>query len=424
MKRIKNSVLLITITLAFSVFLGGCGVLKSENNLKTINGVYAANEQTDKAAEDVFLKAWDTVKEQYLDKTYNHQDWAKWKHRYIGKIKTKQDAYVAIETMLESLNDPYTRFLKPSDFDEQNMSINAKLYGIGVYIAVKNGKIIVVNVIDDTPAKKSGVKEGDVILKVNQTSTKGLDVSEVAKLVRGRAGTKVTLDIMRGKTRIIKPVLREEISIKNVSYKMLDGKYAYIKLSSFISQEASGEMAEALAKTSVAKGIILDLRGNNGGLLPNAIMIANMFIDNGKIVSIVDRDGYNENINARPIGVSTTKPVVVLINQGSASASEILSGALKDHKRALLIGEKTFGKGCVQRIQDLPDGSGINITIAKYLTPNGSDIHKKGIKPDIQVGMTEQDFMKDRDPQLDKAKLTLAKELKEHNSVALEHKTH
>ncbi|OGH97095.1 MAG: hypothetical protein A2104_05730 [Candidatus Melainabacteria bacterium GWF2_32_7] len=383
----------------------------AENAQNPVEYVLSSIENINVTPEVVFNKAWRIVKNNYVDTTCNHQDWKRWQGRYDDKIKTNEDSYVAIESMVESLNDPYTRFLTPDEFTEQDRSIDAKLFGIGVHIADIKGNAVIVNVIEDTPAAKSGLKAGDRILKVNGKSTKGLPLKDIADAVRGKVGTKVVLLILRDKKQLTKAILRQEIKIKAVKYKMLDNKYAYIKISTFISTDTAYEVAEALKATEKAKGIIIDLRGNHGGLLPNAIMISNMFIKKGTIVSVVDRNGSKQEFNAEPENIMTSKPTVILINGESASASEILSGALKDHKRALLVGETTFGKGLVQRILKLPDGSGLNLTVAKYLTPNGNDIGHKGIKPDYKVAMTEKEFLAGKDPQLSKAKQILASEI-------------
>jgi len=382
-----------------------------ENNQNPVEYVLSSIENINTTPEGVFDNAWRIVKNNYIDKTCNHQNWKNWLERYDNNIKTKGDSYVAIESMVESLNDPYTRFLKPADFAEQDRSIDAKLFGIGVHISEIKGNVVIVNVIEDTPAAISGLKTGDRILKVNDKSTKGVSLKEVADLVRGKAGTKVTLVILRNKKQMTKEILRKEITIKAVKYKMLDNKYAYIKISTFISNDTAYEVAEALQATKKAKGIIIDLRGNHGGLLPNAIMISNMFMGKGTIVSIVDRNGKKQEFKADPERKITSKPTIILINNESASASEIFSGALKDHKRAVLVGETTFGKGLVQRILKLPDGSGLNLTVAKYLTPNGNDIGHKGIKPDYKVVMSEKEFFAGKDPQMNKAKQVLATEL-------------
>lgn len=354
-------------------------------------------------AQRLFLTSWDEIRAEYYDKTLNNQDWDKWRLKYVNEIETKEDAYVAIDSIIESLDDPYTRFLRPEEFEEQSIGINAKLYGIGVNISEINGKTTIVSVLDDTPAKKEGLSAGDIITKVDNNDIKGYKINEVAKLVRGPIGTKVAVEVLRDKKTIVYNIQRNEIKIKTVKLKMTDN-IAHITISSFLSQETPFEVQEALDKSTKAKGIILDLRGNTGGLLPNAVIIANMFLPEGNIVSIVDRNGKSTNIEAQVNYGYIKKPLVILINQGSASASEILSGALKDYNRAVLVGEKTFGKGLVQKIETIQKENGLNITIAKYLTPSGSDINKKGIEPDYKVEYTKADFLAKKDPQLAKAK--------------------
>lgn len=357
-------------------------------------------------AQRLFLTSWNTIKNEYYDKSLNSQNWEKWKAKYLENIETQDDAYIAIESIIESLNDPYTRFLRPDAFEEQNMSINAKLYGIGVNISDINGKPTIVGVIDDTPAQKACLRLGDVIVGVDGHDTTGFTLKDIAKLVRGEAGAPVELSIFRDKKKFDVHIVREEIHLKTVKMEMLD-KIAHITISSFLSQDTPKEFIQALMQTSDSQGIILDLRGNTGGLLPNAVIIANMFLPEGNIVSIVDRDGKRTDITAKYNSSYVKKPLVVLIDEGSASASEILSGALKDYDRATLVGETSFGKGLVQKIQPVPTGSAINITIAKYLTPSGADIHKKGIEPDYEVELSPDDFIAEKDPQLDKAKALL-----------------
>lgn len=357
-------------------------------------------------AQRLFLTSWHKLEQEYYDKSLNHQDWDKWKEKYLEQIETKEDAYIAIESIIESLNDPYTRFLRPEDFEEQNMNINAKLYGIGVNITEVDGKIVILGVIDDSPAKDACLKPGDIIVSVDGTDITGSSLSEVAKLVRGPVNTKVNIDIVRKKKRVTVPIVRKEIKLKSVKVDF-DDDIAHITISSFLSQDMPKEFMHALLVANDSRGIILDLRGNTGGLLPNAIVIANMFIDRGTIVSIVDRDGQRTNIRASYSDFYVRKPVVVLIDKGSASASEILSGALKDYDRAKLVGKTSFGKGLVQKIQPVQTGSAINITIAKYLTPSGADIHKKGIDPDYEVGISKDDVLHNRDPQFEKAKEVL-----------------
>ena len=362
---------------------------------------------TDKiSSQKLFEKTWQTIRNEYYDSDFNHQQWYRWKLRYQNKIKTDDDAKVAIETMLASLNDPYSRFMTKDEFAQQNNSITSKISGIGVNIINNAGKIVILNVIDETPAQFADLRAGDIILAVNDKKVSGLSLSDVSTLVKGPVNTFVTLDILRGNEKLTKQIIRKEITIKTVKSSN-DKDIGYIQISSFISNYTPNEFLEALENTSKAKGLIIDLRGNTGGLLTNAIFIANLFIEKGRLVSIVGRNGYKYDIEAQETNVNINKPIVLLVDGASASASEILSGAMKDYKKAKLIGTKTYGKGMVQKIIPMPNETGLNLTIAKYLTPKGNDINKKGITPDIEVKITQKDILKKKDVQLETAKLML-----------------
>lgn len=355
---------------------------------------------------DLYDKVWVLINNKFVDQSNNGQDWQRWRHKYDNKIKTNEDAYVAIDTMLASLNDPYTRFLDPKEFAEETNSIKGSLKGIGTQIAIRNGKLVVVAPIENSPAEKAGIKADDEILEINGESTKGISIDKAADKIRGEKGTTVNLLIKRKNEE--KPltfsIVRDEIEIKAVSTTPpieteIPQNIQYIRLSSFISQNAGKEIGELLIKNKTKEGYILDLRSNPGGLLTNAVLIANMLLKGGVIVSTVDRDGYKETARATNEYI-TSKPVVILVDKGSASASEILSGAMKDNQRATLVGTQTFGKGIVQEINRLPEGSGVNITIQRYLTPNGNDIHKKGITPDVIVELSDDDVKNKHDSQL------------------------
>ena len=356
---------------------------------------------------DLYDNVWKLINVKYVDQTSNMQDWNTWRHKYDKYIKTDEDAYVAINTMVLSLDDPYTKFLDPKDFAEETSSIKGSLKGIGVQIATKKGKLMVIAPIEDSPAEKAGLQAEDEILEINNESTKGITIDKAADKIRGEEGT--TVDLLIKRKDVVKhyPIVRKEIELKSVSTKIpndvkLPSEIGYIRLSSFISKNAATEFEHILLTTKDKKGYIIDLRSNPGGLLSNAIYISNLLIPKGIIVSTVDRDGYKETQRTTR-GCVTDKPLVVLINKGSASASEILSGALKDNKRAVLVGETSFGKGLVQEINRLPEDAGVNITIQKYLTPNGTDINKKGIEPDIKVELTEENVAAKNDVQLKKA---------------------
>jgi len=359
------------------------------------------------SSTDLYDNVWRLINTKYVDQTDNSQNWSDWRHKYDSYLKTDEDSYVAIETMLTSLNDPYTKFLDPKEFSEETSSIKGSLKGIGIQIATKDGKLMVIAPIEDSPAEKAGILADDEILEINGLSTKGISIDKAADKIRGEEGTTVTLLVKRKDTVKTYPIVRKEIELKAVSVKVpnnvkLNDDVGYIRLSSFISKNAAKEFEDILGQAGGKKGYIIDLRSNPGGLLTNAIYIANLLLPKGIIVSTVDRDGYKET--QRSVGHPiTNKPLVILINKGSASASEILSGALKDNKRAVLVGEKSFGKGLVQEINRLPNDSGVNITIQKYLTPNGTDINKKGIDPDVTVTLSDDDIKNKDDKQLKKA---------------------
>jgi carboxyl-terminal processing protease len=371
-----------------------------------MNLVLAQSSRPAVVPQVLYQRAWRLIKESYYDQKFGEknnkggeQDWSRWEHHYDGKLKTSDDAHKAIETMLASLGDPYTRFLDREAFDDEKSQIDAHLFGVGMQLGMnKEHKVVVIAPIEGTPAFNAGVQPGDEITEVDHKPVKGQSLDTVVKQIRGPIKTKVGITLMRKTEKKAVMLERAEIPIRAVAAcELLPGNIGYIRLDSFISSKANAEMKIALKKVSGADGIVLDLRNNPGGLLANAIEIANMFLDKGIIVSTIDADGYktSQMSSSSPL---THQPMIVLINGGSASASEILSGALRDNGRAKLVGQKSFGKGLVQAINKLEDGSGINVTIARYLTPNDTDIHKQGITPDYLVKLEDSDYTKGKGP--------------------------
>ncbi len=309
------------------------------------------------------------------------------KHEYVEKeLDDQKLVYGSIRGLLGALDDPYTRFVEPKAYKEMKIRMSGTYSGIGIYIGMKDHQLTVISPIEGTPAYKAKLKAGDKIMTIDKKSTKDMALEEAVSLIRGPEGTKVTLGILRKEWKDAKDfeIIRAKIQIKSVKTKTLDEDIAYIKLNTFENLGASREFEKALREAKQATGLIIDLRGNGGGLLQNAIDIGSMFIDRGIIVQTVDREKRREQIESTG-RVLWRRPTVVLINEASASASEILAGALRDNKAATLVGTKTFGKASVQNVRRLNDGSALLITIAKYLTPNGEDINKKGIMPDIEV---------------------------------------
>jgi carboxyl-terminal processing protease len=345
--------------------------------------------------KEVVDEVWQVIDHDYVDGTFNGNNWRAVRTKYLNRTySSNKEAYLAIREMLEKLGDPYTRFMDPEQFKSMQIDTSGELIGVGIQIAQdeKTKEIKVISPIDGSPAAKAGILAKDVLLKVGDKSTKGMDINEVVSLIRGPENTSVSVTILRGTQTLVFNLKREVIELHAVKHNYQpseSGGIGYIRLSQF-SNHAPNEMKAAildLSKKNVA-GYILDLRMNPGGLLYASAEIARMWIDNAPIVSTIDRRGESERLTAKR-GSLTDKPLVVLVDGGSASASEILSGALQDDKRAVLVGAKTFGKGLVQSVHPLADGSGMAVTIAKYYTPSGRDINKKGIEPDYKLELTE-----------------------------------
>lgn len=350
---------------------------------------------------DLIDEVWQIVNYNYVDGTFNQADWQAIRQDFLGREYGDRDAaYSAIRDMLDKLGDPYTRFMTPDEFDNMRIDTSGELTGVGIQLGQDKDTeaLLVVSPIEDSPAFKAGVRAKDTILKIDGQDTEGMDINDAVKLIRGPIGTAVTLTVSRegdsGKATTLEfEIVRERIELHPVRYSERpspEGTVGYIRLTQF-NGNASLEMREAI-ETLEEKGVVgyvLDLRSNPGGLLLSSVQIARMWLPSGTIVSTVNRSGEVDRQRANGTAL-TDRPLVVLVDGGSASASEILSGALQDNDRATLVGTKTFGKGLVQSVRHLPDGSGVAVTVAKYLTPSGRDINKQGIEPDVVLELTEQ----------------------------------
>lgn len=342
-------------------------------------------------------EVWQIIDRTYVDGTFNKVDWKATRTEYLNKpYANKEAAYKAVREMLKKLGDPYTRFMDPQEFKNMQIDTSGELSGVGIQLAAdeKTKKLTVIAPIEDSPAFSAGILAKDIIAKIDNQSTDGMDVNKAVTLIRGNAGTSVKLTIQRGDKQMDFQLKRAKIEIHPVRFTNrkddTPGGVGYIRLVQF-SANAPAEMKNAIQKLEQqsVSGYVLDLRSNPGGLLFASVDIARMWIKQGGIVSTVDRQGEQDREQANNRAL-TAKPLVVLVDGGSASASEILSGALQDNKRATLIGTKTFGKGLVQSVRGLGDGSGLAVTIAKYLTPSGRDINKHGIDPDVEIKLSDE----------------------------------
>ena len=372
-------------------------------------------------------EVWQIIDKSYVDGTFNQVDWKAVRNDYLNRTySSDEEAYKAIREMLKKLDDPYTRFMNPEEFKNMQVETSGELTGVGIQLTQdeKTKKLVVISPIEDTPAFTAGILAKDIITKIDGKSTEGMDTNQAVSLIRGQVNTEVTLTILRENKEIDFKLKRAKIEIHPVRksvQKSPIGEVGYIRLNQF-SANAASEMRSAIKDLEQKKvtGYILDLRSNPGGLLYGSIEIARMWLKEGTIVSTVDRVGEADRQTANK-GELTDKPLVVLVDKGSASASEILSGALQDNKRAVLVGTKTFGKGLVQSVRGVGNGAGLAVTIAKYFTPNGTDINHAGIEPDFKVELTDaqkKDLRSDRDkiataadPQYAKAMEVLTKQV-------------
>lgn len=344
----------------------------------------------------VFLEVYDLVKMEYVEKKVDDQKLVKG----------------AIDGMLSMLDDPYTRYIAPDEFKQMNEEREGSFSGIGIQIGTRDNKLTVIAPIEDTPAWRAGLKAGDWIKAIDGKNTETMVVDDAVKLIRGKEGTAIKLLIYRedSKKTLDISVTRGKIENKVVKYKMIKNNIGYLRLTTFMQNNSPEEMKNAInaLKKQGMSALIFDIRSNPGGLLPNAVDIGSLFVSEGPIVRIVDRDGKEEKLNASGrTALDKNTPMAVLIDGGSASASEIVAGTLKDNQRAVLIGTRTFGKGLVQTVHNLSNGSGIAITTNKYLTTKGTDINKKGIEPDVLVTVPKEvldkPYSESLDVQLQKA---------------------
>lgn len=385
--------LVLSFTAGFSY---GRNALPSQSGTENILGLVKGDRTRSGSDADfgIFWEAWDLVKENYI----------------LGPLDEEKMVYGAVAGMVESLGDPYSTFLTPEENDKLENEMKGLFGGIGAEVGYRAGKIIIIAPLKDSPAERAGLMASDRIAEVNGQSTEGLNVDEVVAMIRGEEGTSVRLGIIRGGEMLNFDITRETIMDKTVRWEMKDGQIAYVEITQFkqdTAKELDAQIGEILMQDP--KGIVLDLRNNPGGYLDVVVEVAGKFIDEGKTI-VIEQSGESDRAYKASGGRRfENMPMAVLVNEGSASAAEILAGALQDYKLATLVGKKTFGKGLVQGISELEDGSALKITVAKWLTPNGMNINENGIAPDVEADYSMDDYNAGRDPQFDKAVEILTK---------------
>lgn len=348
----------------------------------------------------LFWKVWELLKEKYVDSK---------------KLDAQDLFYGAIKGMLAATGDPYTNFFDPEENKAFGEDISGSFEGIGAELGVKNNVLTVIAPLEGAPAEKAGLRAGDKIIKIDGKISSDMTIDQAVDLIRGPKDTDVVLTIFREgeeDTREI-TIHRGVVIVHSVKYELKEGSVAYIKVNRF-GDDTTKEFANYLSKavTAKPKGLIIDLRNNPGGYLEAAVDMANKMIEKGSVV-VIEEDGNGKRQETRTRGgdIASGIKTVVLINEGSASASEILAGAMReDRQNVTLIGKKSYGKGSVQEFIDLPQKTAVKITVARWLTPNGEQINEQGIKPDVEVELTNDDYQNNRDPQLDKALEILRKQ--------------
>lgn len=353
-------------------------------------------------------EVWQTVNNEFVDRNFNNVDWQTKRQELLSvNYSSKAQAYRAITKSLKELGDPYTRFLAPDQFQVLTNQTSGEVSGVGVRLAIdkRTKDLIIVDTIKKSPADEAGLKEGDRLVKIDGKPTALMNLEQASEALQGQLDTKVNLQVVReGEKTIDVEITRMQIEIPSVDYTLKNEnnlKVGYIKLDEF-SSHAAEQMQNAIKDlhSQNASAFVLDLRGNPGGLLFASVDIARMWMQTGEIVDIVDRKGGHLSFEADGSAI-TDLPLVVLVDGNSASASEILTGALKENQRATIVGTTTYGKGKVQSVHSLSDGSGLAVTISRYYPPSGMDIDHKGIKPDIVQDLTSesQNLLKE-DPSL------------------------
>lgn len=351
------------------------------------------------APKQLFVSAWRTTKNSYFDKTLNNQDWLYWKRRYIRHIKTIDDVNVAVNSMLASLNDSYSTFLTSNSYSQKRMLIDSKITGVGVLVEKVDSEIVVNQVFANTSAETSNIKVGDIIVNIDGKDVEEISMEQVIEALIVGEKEKVSVTIKRDNVLMTKELTKQDIPLQTMQYKITDDNVGIITLSNIMGQQAVWDFRKILYLTNKTNGIIIDLRNNYGGLIMNAVQMAGFMMNEREIVQIKSRINKEFRIFSEKDSIFRKKPIVILVNNKTASAAEILAGTLQINLGAVLVGEKTFGKNAIQQVIPMHNRTGLVITTDKYILPDGRDIYNLGLEPDIIVKNNSE-----QDTQLEEAK--------------------
>lgn len=348
--------------------------LENLDNIKTSQNI---------APQRLYINVWRNTKNEYVDSTMNGQDWNRWRNKYLKHIKTMEDANIAINTMLMSLNDRYSRFLLPDLYTKQKAIVDSKITGVGIMYNKTEDNVTVENVLDNSPAQKLGIKAGDEIIAINDKEASKAPIDKILTSTDKKDTENVKIVIKRDNKIIETNIKKEEIPIKTMEYKITNDNIGIITLATIMGENAIVDFVKIIKETNDTKGLIIDLRDNFGGILSNALEMANYMLDDEEILSINGSKNDKLEIFASNENMFKKKEMVILVNRNTASAAEILAGTLKDNLGAVVLGENTYGKNSIQQIIPMQNDTGLILTTLKYILPSGDDIHNKGIKPTI-----------------------------------------
>lgn len=384
--KIKNILILLTIfTTIYALMQNYLSPYFYNNQANIEKFLMNITQKQTIAPQRLYVNAWRLARNEYIDKSMNNQDWYKWRNKYLRYIKTEEDANIAINTMLYSLHDPYTKFLKSQAFIEQKTIMDSQITNIGIIFDKDGEDIIVGDVLKDSSAQEKNILPNDKIISINNTPVKDLSTENIKTLVESSDKKNIKIEILRNNKPIKKVLTKKIIPIETMQYYITNNNIGIINMSNVMGEKAIADFKSILHKTNDTNGLIIDLRNNYGGILTNAILMSDYMSDNKKLISIISKGKLKYELYGDRASIFKEKPLIILVNSKTASAAEVLAGILKDNLGAIIIGEQTYGKNTIQQVIPMANLSGLIITSDKYILPNGEDINKTGISPDINI---------------------------------------